>query len=67
MNPYDIIKDKELINKYEIILGIEDAHIFESVLKENNALNTALGMVVSNVTGVVNPGGGIRLVEALRN
>lgn len=57
MNPYDIIKDKDLINKYENILGIEDAHIFESVLKENNALNTALGMAVSNVSGVVNPGG----------
>ena len=57
MNPYDIIKDKELIKKYEDILGIQDARIFESVLKDNNALNTALGMAVSNLSGVVNPGG----------
>lgn len=57
MDPYDIIKNKDLINKYEKILCVEDAHIFESVLKENNTLNTALGMAVSNLSGVVNPGG----------
>lgn len=56
MNPYEIIYDRS-IQKYKKILGIEDSHIFESVLKENNALNTALGMVVSNVSGAVNPGG----------
>lgn len=57
MNPYDIIKDKSLLNKYEKILGIEDAHIFESVLKGNKAVDTALGMIVSSVSGAVNPGG----------
>ena len=57
MNPYDIIKDKSPLNKYEKILGIEDAHIFESVLKGNKAVDTALGMIVSSVSGAVNPGG----------
>lgn len=56
MNPYEIISDGS-IQKYIKILGIEDSHIFESVLKGNSAINTALGMAVSNISGAVNPGG----------